>query len=693
MSTRPNRIFAAPLALICAIASASAAVPALARQAERIVYLESARAMARTHDAASGRETLAFEAFGRRFAFALERNMRLARALPPGTSATPLEGTLAGAPGSWVRVTRTAEGWSGLFSDGEELYAIDAADSVRAMADAALAVPATGTVVYRLADAYVDPTAASCGVTDPGKPVTALSLYESLGTELAAVTANATAASLQLDVAMVGDYELSLARGAATEDFIIARMNTVDGIYAAQVGIRIAVDSVTVFRTASDPFTSSSSSGLLSELAAYRFGGMASQRRGLTHLFTGRDLDGTTVGIAYLGEICDARLSASLTEARSGGLSSTLVSLAAAHEIGHNFNAPHDGEAGSACASTPTTFLMAPTIGVSNTQFSQCSLTRMQPEIAGAMCLTSADQADADIVAPVTTARHGIDVTYSITFNVRSIGTQTVVGTSADFAIPPGSTLESIAAAGGVCTVTGPLATCALGDLAAGVTRTVTLSLTGRVFGTETLTASVRSASDEVPGNDTVTVSIVTDPVADLEVSIGATPSTIAVGATSQVRVTIGNRGGNDAADARLSIDIPSGFTVTQLTANGLSCTLAPNAVSCDPALLTVNGTRTVDLAVRGDTAGTRTVSAIVLSSAIDPDNSNNSAGVPIAVIDNSTPPPPTGNAGGGGGGGRLSLALLALLLGMLALRLQRSTTSRSFASTCRPGRASSSST
>jgi hypothetical protein len=46
----------------------------------------------------------------------------------------------------------------------------------------------------------------------------------------------------------------------------------------------------------------------------------------------------------------------------AGGRSTLVIrntSGIAAHELGHNFNAPHDGEAG-ACATTAQTFLMAP---------------------------------------------------------------------------------------------------------------------------------------------------------------------------------------------------------------------------------------------------------------------------------------------------------------------------------------------
>lgn len=92
----------------------------------------------------------------------------------------------------------------------------------------------------------------SCGVASDGQPITALALYKSLGSELAPLAA--LAVDRQLDVATIAHYELFKAYGTTTIDFLLARMNVVDGIYAAQVGIRIHVGSTFVYETP-DPFT------------------------------------------------------------------------------------------------------------------------------------------------------------------------------------------------------------------------------------------------------------------------------------------------------------------------------------------------------------------------------------------------------------------------------------------------------
>ncbi len=64
---------------------------------------------------------------------------------------------------------------------------------------------------------------------------------------------------------------------------------------------------------------------------------------------TGRNLETQTVGIAYISGLCSAEFGTSLSQS---GLDTMRAALIAAHEIGHNFGAPHDGEGN--CATTPT---------------------------------------------------------------------------------------------------------------------------------------------------------------------------------------------------------------------------------------------------------------------------------------------------------------------------------------------------
>ena len=70
-----------------------------------------------------------------------------------------------------------------------------------------------------------------------------------------------------------------------------------------------------------------------------------------------------------------------------------MAPLIIAHELGHNFGAPHDAEPGSVCASAPEGWLMSPFVNYSN-QFSACSIQQMQAAVAAAACIRTAQIAD-----------------------------------------------------------------------------------------------------------------------------------------------------------------------------------------------------------------------------------------------------------------------------------------------------------
>ena len=60
----------------------------------------------------------------------------------------------------------------------------------------------------------------------------------------------------------------------------------------------------------------------------------------LCHIYRGEDLDGASVGVAFIDSMCDQRSSVSLVQDR-GGLASTIAAYAA-HEVGHLFGMGHD---------------------------------------------------------------------------------------------------------------------------------------------------------------------------------------------------------------------------------------------------------------------------------------------------------------------------------------------------------------
>jgi len=140
------------------------------------------------------------------------------------------------------------------------------------------------------------------------------------------------------------------------------------------------------------------SSELIEALGRLRQQTPALSATGLTHLVTGRQLDGPTVGIAYTLALCSRRYGASLTMAHNSAALDTLIM---AHEIGHVFGAPHDGS--EQCGSTPTgQYIMTPLYTAGVTSFSQCSLDEINKVIDSYSCLEALPPPDPEPPEPPT---------------------------------------------------------------------------------------------------------------------------------------------------------------------------------------------------------------------------------------------------------------------------------------------------
>ena len=108
----------------------------------------------------------------------------------------------------------------------------------------------------------------------------------------------------ECELAVDADFEFFSFFGST--EATLARMeliiNIVNDQYESQTSIRHTISSAVVRATANDPYTTTNSSDLLDELQdEYRFGGFDGD---LCHLFTGKNLDGSTVGFAFIGVVC-----------------------------------------------------------------------------------------------------------------------------------------------------------------------------------------------------------------------------------------------------------------------------------------------------------------------------------------------------------------------------------------------------
>jgi len=543
-------------------------------------------------------------AFGRNFDLVLEDNGRLLRKLSAATqqkvgAVKLLRGTVKDAPGSWVRLALRNDAYDGAIWDGTELYLIEA----RASLEPALQQPSKDSIarsfIYRLADTQGGLTAKACALDPSAQPINKpLTGYRSLVSGLkTAMGAQLATATREIEVSMVGDYEYTTQQGPNALTTMVSLMNIVDGIFSEQVGVSIVPTDFTTFAVDDDPFFQAGrAETLLNQLSTFRSSSAVLRSSGLTHLLTGRNLFETTVGIAFLGSLCDESAGVSLSES-SHNMDSALI---IAHELGHNFGAPHDGEGGSSCNTTPRSFLMAPELNGSST-FSSCSLEKMQPHIAGAACIVNARIRDVAVTVPAAEIQAQVNQPFDYVVDVTSVGeaeagnillTATLFGSLA---------IDNATLQGVTCPVTGSAAAgisvnCEIPQLAAGESRRLTITAHAASDGTARINAQVNSTNDSVSSNNSVSVPIIVAAARDLHISWTPQPLNVVIGQPFDVDVAITASGTQPVENVRVELGTSAQILAIDDVVGGGTCTLVPAPVACDVGTLAAAQARHIHL-------------------------------------------------------------------------------------------------
>jgi hypothetical protein len=216
---------------------------------------------------------------------------------------------------------------------------------------------------------------------------------------------------------------------------------------------------------------------------------------------TGRNLDGNTVGIAVMSAVCQPRAGVSLSQGNGGSFTAPLI---AAHELGHNFGAPHDGE--GECQSAPSGFLMAPSINGSS-QFSNCSIQQMQPVIASAACITPYQAPDASVSFPGAPFQVANGESFDVPIDIGAPGDGAVQDLTVTANI--GGSIESATLDGTTCTIDRSTVQCRISQLASHETRRLTVRTHLLNQQPATLSASVSAWKDANDQNNSATTSLV----------------------------------------------------------------------------------------------------------------------------------------------------------------------------------------
>ncbi len=160
-----------------------------------------------------------------------------------------------------------------------------------------------------------------------------------------------------VELACDADWEFFLANSSSVEltvNDIENVLNNAEFVYERDVEITIEVTTIVVRTTNADPYFSFDAFGILCEFRTkWNSSPENTIQRDIAQHFTGKNINGGTIGIAWVGVVCNLNgtdcglfnnLAYSVVESRFSNLSDFRAALSA-HEMGHNWSAGHcDGQ-------------------------------------------------------------------------------------------------------------------------------------------------------------------------------------------------------------------------------------------------------------------------------------------------------------------------------------------------------------
>lgn|GEM_PF-5576783 len=344
----------------------------------RVIHAEAVQFSSAVTTRSEGAMLVSVNAFNRQFDLALLPNSDLIENFDATTlpGIEVYKGSIVGADNSWVRLTRTGGKMVGVIHDGTEMFLIDSisdmGNAVSLALEQELQASGAASAMFRASDVVMsDICAVEVSHSNFANDDETLgSLVSEFDAMAAVVPDKAIRVLYMYDDAL---QAFATSRGSNAREQSLVHLNIVDGIFSNQVGVKLLLNDGQQI-----PGSGNINSGTL--LQEFRQLVISRGNPGIAHLFTGRELDSTVAGIAYVGSICSATFGVGLSAVGKASRLTVVGGLIAAHEVGHNFGAPHDNQ-GGACAATPGNFLMNPSINGSD-QFSACSLAQMASRIS-----------------------------------------------------------------------------------------------------------------------------------------------------------------------------------------------------------------------------------------------------------------------------------------------------------------------
>lgn len=200
----------------------------------------------------------------------------------------------------------------------------------------------------RDADPTKDPPPKDFCANDLTPEAVAIPASELLASAGPALAADTSASLKQADIALETDQELRahFTSDAATLDYLASLAAAATSIYERDVAVRLRFSYIRLWNT-TDPWTSTTPSGSLSELRSYwnATGNQMAQIAGprtVVHFLSGKTVRG---GVAYINVLCNqsygygvSQVAGSFDLSRPSQIWDVLVFT---HELGHNFGSPH----------------------------------------------------------------------------------------------------------------------------------------------------------------------------------------------------------------------------------------------------------------------------------------------------------------------------------------------------------------
>ena len=279
-----------------------------------------------------------------------------AEAMPP----TTYRGTVQDVPGSYVAASlHNGSLTAHVVLNAQEAWGIE---PMAAMAPG-VGVAAKSHVVYRTEDTF-SPVGGICGTDDQNVHDHALETgAPPLGGEVTG------GANRVIELACDTDGEFFAQQGSdvhntmvmieATINGVDAGLSGVAGIYQLQINLVFEITTIIVRTNPdADPYSSNSCGGLLNQLTStFNTAPENSIRRDVVQMFTGHDISGGCLGIAWLSTVCAGPAYNVVWPAGTAGFASRIA--LSAHEIGHNFSAQH---CCGSCSGCPNCQIMCPCI-------------------------------------------------------------------------------------------------------------------------------------------------------------------------------------------------------------------------------------------------------------------------------------------------------------------------------------------